>query len=175
MLGGSWNIETTQSLAVQIISRHPDVRGIKVSSGDIWLRSDDLECLSECLREFRSGIVDELNLPCSFAVIGEHGALEESRAALSRAIRRIKDSKGGEMGHLSLPWFASCQIQPDQYANRWYPAKSQQRNRKRRELVSADSDARARKGWHKVSGACRSELDGAGFALCDNAEVGGAS
>jgi hypothetical protein len=62
-------------------------------------------------------------------------------------IRRIKDGRGGEVGHVSLPWCTPCQIQPNLPANCWYPSRTGSEQFKRRSLVSQSSDARLDRGF----------------------------
>jgi hypothetical protein len=151
MLGGSWTIEETGKLVKDVLGAQPrKVEAIKVASGDIWLRAERLDDLSACLQEFRSEIVDRLNLPCSFALVEEQESPDETRKTLMGKIRSVKDGKSGEVGHVSLPWLAPCQIQPGQYANLWFPDRDKQEQHRRRALVSDDSDARFSRGMYTL-------------------------
>jgi len=151
MLGGSWTIEKTGKLASDILKRHIGVREIKIASGDVWLRADDLKDLTACLLAFRSKIVEDLDLPCSFAIVEEVDTPEASRTALSNEVQRVKHGKSGEIGHVSLPWFAACEIQPDRYANLWFPQWANDEQHGRRALVSKNSNARLNSGSETLS------------------------
>ncbi len=150
MLGGSWTIEETGELARKILGKSEfssKVTEIRLASGDIWLRADVLDILEKCLWRFRQEIVHEMRLPCSFAVVQEDEDLEKTRRKLTLEIRRVKDNKVGEVGHVSLPWLAPCGIQPELYANQWHPAWDNPRDQHyRRALISDDSVARLKRG-----------------------------
>jgi len=143
MLGGSWTIQDTEALG----NRIPEgIDTIKSASGDLWFKADDLSTLTNFLWTLRREIVDRLNLPCSFAIHLETGQAQEDRLALTRQMKRIKASKSGEVGHISLPWCAPCQIQPNLVANYWYPNRENHDQLKRRALISANSKARLKRG-----------------------------
>jgi len=71
MLGGSWTIAETRKLAETLVPQGAGVTLIKVASGDIWMRAEELVDLETCLWQFRQKIVYELGLPCSFAIVEE--------------------------------------------------------------------------------------------------------
>jgi hypothetical protein len=147
MLGGSWTIAETRKLAETLVPQGAGVTLIKVASGDIWMRAEELVDLETCLWQFRQKIVYELGLPCSFAIVEERSPLTDTRAELSKSIRKVKDEKSGEVGHLSLPWFAPCQVQPVVYANHWIPNWEKHEQHKRRALISESSFKRLERGF----------------------------
>jgi hypothetical protein len=147
MLGGSWTIAETKKLADRLAPTGSNVTQIKVASGDIWLRAETLEELEACLWKFRQEIVGTFGLSCSFAIVEENGSLTNVRNALSGSMDKVKREKSGEVGHLSLPWFAPCQIQPSESANHWIPDWDGHEQHKRRALICESSYKRLERGF----------------------------
>ena len=147
MLGGSWTIADTKTVAEKILQQCPRVNHIKIASGEIWVRSDDLKALEDCLWAFREEIVNNFGLPCSFAVIVEEDDLQATGKRLNDLMTEVKNRKCGETGNLSLPWFAPCQIQPSESANHWIPAWADHDQHKRRSLISESSLNRLKRGF----------------------------
>ena len=151
MLGGSWTIAETRKLADELVPQDSRVTLIKVASGDIWVRSEKLDDLEAYLWKFRQKIVRDLRLPCSFAIVEEELTdLKATSTRLTKAIREVKEQKSGEVGHLSLPWFSPCQIQPAEPANHWYPTWEKDEQHKRRALISESSLKRLERGFETL-------------------------
>jgi len=152
MLGGSWTIEAMPEVVKPLLdkaAREGDLQVITSLSGELWLRSTDLAHLEKTVWSLREALVNEEQLPCSFAIVeeAEDAAVKDIRGILEAEVKRIKDGKTGEMAFSALPWFAPCLIQPDQFANQWYPKQVS----KRRDLLSDASSRRSAVGDQALS------------------------
>jgi hypothetical protein len=146
MLGASRIIGESMHAAEQAVKRHPEVRLAWRVSGVQWLLADDLGALGKCLWEIRQGLLEDLSLSASFAIVEwEDGTpFKAATGALELRMREKKDAKCGEDGSPASPWFAQCRLQPHKPANVWVPDKKAAIDERRR-LVSAEADLRRKK------------------------------
>lgn len=150
MLGGSWTVQDTkkESKAVLDEAAMNGIGTISSLSGELWLRSEQLPPLEETLWKLRQCFVEEKHLPCSFAIIVENtdDPVKVTRRKLEAEVRRVKSGKDGDMAFPALPWFAPCLMQPDRFANEWFPRRADSEQNKRRALLCTASSKRFERG-----------------------------
>ncbi|MCL5808194.1 MAG: hypothetical protein M1418_06565 [Deltaproteobacteria bacterium] len=130
MIGASYLIDDTANIVSQILARHTTVHLLWRVSGVYKFGADDLNVLASALWEIRERLVDDLGLSVTFEIIDLQGNLPVKISPAAKPVKRIfseldagirqqKDSRHGEDGSPSCPYFAPCRILPDEYANYW--------------------------------------------------------
>jgi hypothetical protein len=124
------------------------VSAVASLSGELWLKSEEITDLEKALWRLRKIFVDQWHLPCSFAIVEENSTegVNGTRKRLADEVDRLKKGKDGEMAFPGLPWFAPCLIQPDRFANEWYPKRVDDEKDKRRALLCESSSRRFERG-----------------------------
>ncbi len=150
MMGGSYNIAGTVREITETLAASPNTRLVMPVSGATWLTSSDFSELSRILWKCRGKIVEDLDLPCTFAIVSYHD-FDQGKKELEAKVRRIKNSKSAEDGTFSSPLAACCQIQPNKHANHWFPKRLKDDQWERRALVSASSLQRQKRGHKPMS------------------------
>ncbi len=147
VLGGSWTIDDTRDVATEATKDEPHVNLMMPVSGQIWLAADGFPALARVLWKLREKIVEEWDLPATFAVVPLDGKdFDTACKELEKGVRAEKDAKAGENGRASLPGMAHCRIQPTKAANRWIFRHEGPDQDHRRALISNSSERRRKKG-----------------------------
>ena len=144
MLGASRLIEQTVEAARRLLATRKDIKLVTPVSGVLRFQATDLRELGEFLWGLRLEIVEKLHLPSTFTItLQEAGGLFKSSIdRLEERVRGNKDAKTGERSGPASPLFAQCQIQPHLSANVWAPGDWRDTDKRRRSLVSHESEQR---------------------------------
>lgn len=122
MIGASYLIDDATTAIEAIIKNHEGITLIWSVSGVYKLAGDDLNELAATLWEIRGKLVYEQGLSVTFDILEWDGkSVTGIFHKLDNGIRQQKDSRHGEDGTPSCPFFAPCRILPDEYANFWHP------------------------------------------------------
>jgi hypothetical protein len=142
MLGASRLIEQTVEVARRILAAREDIKLVTPVSGVLRFQAADLQELGQFLWELRLEIVEKLHLPSTFTIQAAKDLFKPSVDGLEERVRGNKDAKTGEVSRPASPLFAQCQIQPHLSANIWTPKDWRNTDKRRRSLVSHESEQR---------------------------------
>ena len=142
MLGASRLIEQTVEAARRLLATRKDIKLVTPVSGVLRFQATDLQELGEFLWRLRLEIVEKLHLPSTFTIHEAEDRFKPSVDGLEKRVRENKDAKTGEVSRPASPLFAQCLIQPHLSANVWAPGDWRDTDKRRRSLVSHESEQR---------------------------------
>ncbi|MGA2185409.1 MAG: hypothetical protein ABSH47_20500 [Bryobacteraceae bacterium] len=145
MLGASWHIGATVPGALDALQDAAHTRIVMPVSGALWLTSTSLPELAGILAQIRAQVVEELNLPSTFAIVEYTDDFNQGRKELEKRVRALKDAKTGEDHEALPPLAANCQMLPSRAANHWFPGRLNPQQ-ERRALVSEAAEQRFARG-----------------------------
>lgn len=114
-------------------------------SGVFKMISGDKDKLAECLWNIKNDFYSKMGLSsiaCMVSFDDSGDDFGEAWQNLEKNMRVQKDSKQGENGLPSLPYFAQCRLIPGRFANYWYPSYKNDEQKKRRALLSREANFR---------------------------------
>jgi hypothetical protein len=142
MLGASRLIEQTVEAAKRLLAARNDIKLVTPVSGVLRFQATNLQELGKFLWGLRLEIVEKLHLPSTFTIHEAKELFKPSVDGLEERVRENKDAKTGEVSRPASPLFAQCLIQPHLSANKWEPKDWRDPDKRRRSLVSHESEQR---------------------------------
>lgn len=152
MLGASRLIEQTVEAARSILGAREDIKLVTPVSGVLRFQATDLQELGNFLWRLRLEIVEKLHLPSTFTIYEAKDSFKRSVDGLEERVRENKDAKTGEVSRPASPLFAQCLVLPHLSANKWAAKDWRDPDKRRRSLVSHESEQREDRAGDTFSG-----------------------
>jgi len=147
MVGASYLIDNATASIKETLKKYSSIKLIWSVSGVYKFNGDNLAELAKALWDMRQKLVYGQGMSVTFEIINGTGmSVTEIFYKLDEGIRQQKDSRNGEDGTSSTPYFVPCRILPDEYANFWQAEWDDNEQQRPRALVSEKARIRGKTG-----------------------------